>query len=141
MTDVFTPTDFERGDRVRVTRWSEGAGATFLAYRAAGACPRTHLRYPGMRLAEVLSDLYGPTAIWERDLAPAPALDEEAADYEAQAARIEAGPQPWLEAARVRVRRLRETAATLRRAANAEAAGYPETAASVLLGRAPTQHL
>jgi hypothetical protein len=137
MTDVFVPTDFERADRVRVTGWSDGAGATFLAYRAEGACAKTHLRYPGMRLAEVLSDLYGPTVIWECDLAPAPALCEEAAACEAQAARIEAARQHWLEGSRVRARRLRETAATLRRAANAEAAGYPETTAAALLGGAP----
>lgn len=123
-----------------MTCWSDDAGATFLAYRAEGACPKTHLRYPGMRLAEVLSDLYGPTVIWECDLAPAPALGEEAADYDEQAARIEAGPQPWLEGSRLKARRLRETAAMLRRAANAEAAGCAETAASVLLGGAPTQH-
>ena len=66
----FAPSNFRRGDRVRLEAFSTGADVgTFVEYGPANvACPDTHVSTPGMRIAYVQHDRYGRLPVWERDL-------------------------------------------------------------------------
>ena len=132
----FTPTDFCRGDRVYAL--TSDCTGTFLGYRTDGACPDTHISYPGMRLADYRDDIYGPRTAWETDLAPATgSLTEQAEAHDNNAEELEdptITPQPWLPGARRMVVLLRVAAQRLRFAARYEVTD-PESAASVLIGR------